>query len=124
MILLVGCGNKDKDNGKDNNNKNPIVNTNEGIIKEQVVEGFKFSSVGVVYDYTKTVFKVTVTNTTSNTMYVKSVNIEITDKDGNVLETLLGAVFDNLDANESKDITANSERDLSKATTIKYIINK
>lgn len=121
--LLTGCG-----CSKQETNTNPQEeiksNTSEGIIKDQQVEVFEFKNTSLVREENNTVLETTVTNTSSTDQYLEEFKIEIKDKDGNIMETLIGFVGDKLKAGESKVINSYCGTDLTTATDIVYTVIK
>ena len=72
IILLTGCG---KDKPKEENNNGPKVNTNQDVIKDQTLENFKFENTSLVYENGNSVLETIVTNTSSETTYLKEFKI-------------------------------------------------
>ena len=121
--LLTGCG-CSKQETTTNPQEEIKSNTNEGIIKDQQVEVFEFKNTSLVREENNTVLETTVTNTSSTDQYLEEFKIEIKDKDGNIMETLIGFVGDKLKAGESKVINSYCGTDLTTATDIVYTVIK
>lgn len=121
--LLTGCG-CSKQETTTNPQEEIKSNTNEGIIKDQQVEVFEFKNTSLVREENNTVLETTVTNTSSTDQYLEEFKIEIKDKDGNIMETLIGFVGDKLKTGESKVINSYCGTDLTTATDIVYTVIK
>jgi|GEM_PF-800202 len=123
FLTLTGCGNKNTVDIIDEN-EDIKVNTNNDITKDQNVDVFKLTNTSLVYENGTSTLVTTVQNTSSKTQYIKSFNIIIKDKEGNVLTTMLGYIGEEIFANETREITSSSDLDLSNAKSIDYTINK
>ena len=89
--------------------------------KTKIVSGIKFSNAKIVESTDKYVFYVTVTTSSDNTLKVEDFDATIYDKKGNRIETLTG-YLGNIDKNSKKEITIESNEDLSKAYEINYTL--
>lgn len=112
VSVLTGCGGKKKE--EDN------YNTNTGVIEDQEQNGLTFTNTSLKVSETGSTLVTVVTNTTENDIEVRIFNIIVKDKKGVVLTTLKGYVGDVIPAGTSKEITSNSDLDLSTATEITY----
>lgn len=112
VSVLTGCGSKKKE--EDN------YNTNKGVIEDQEQNGLTFTNTSLKVSETGSTLVTVVTNTTENDIEVRIFNIIVKDKKGVVLTTLKGYVGDVIPAGTSKEITSNSDLDLSTATEITY----
>jgi hypothetical protein len=88
--------------------------------KTKIVNGIKFSNAKITKLSDKYVFYVTVT-TSKDKVNITDFDATILDKKGNRIETLTGFVGD-IDNNSKKEITIESNEDLSKAYEINYTI--
>ena len=68
LLLLTGCGNKEKEN-KETNTK---INTNEDVVKDQTLENFKFENTNLVYEDGTSILQTVVTNTSNETTYLNN----------------------------------------------------
>lgn len=116
IFLLTGCGNKEKENEETDTK----VNTNENVVKDQTLENFKFENTSLVYENGNSVLETIVTNTSSETTYLKEFKIMVKDASGNEIVTLKGFVGDSLGAGESRTITSSYGDDLTEAKSITY----
>ncbi len=113
VSIIFSSINKTK-NGTDSEKTTAI--TTEGIVKDENFEGLSFKNfVLVKYDnmYTLTT---DVTNISGSEITTKQVNINIKNKDGNTIVSLLGYIGEEpMAVNETRTITASTQADLSKA---------
>ena len=98
------------------------LNTKDNLIsKTKVVEGIKFSNAKIELQDNKYIFYVLVTTNSNNLLKVEDFDATIYDNKGNRIETLTGYIGD-IDNNSKKEITIESNEDLSKAYEINYTI--
>lgn len=117
--LATGCGCSKKETKKEDK-----FNTNEEVIKDQVVEELKLTNTSLKVDDNYSTLVTLVSNPTSEDKEVRVFNIYVKDKDGKEIVTLQGYVGDVIPAGESREITSNVDMDLSKAASIDYEIVK
>lgn len=121
VLSLTGCGCSKKEEKKEE--KEEIkVNTNENVIKDQTLEVFEFKNTSLVYEDGNSKLETTVTNTGSETEYLKEFKIHVKDKDGNEIIELTGFVGDNIEAGQSRVIDSYYGQDLTDAESIEYEI--
>ncbi len=120
LLLTTGCDSK-KDEVKKDEVKS---NTNTNVIKDQQVEGLSLTNTSLTTTNGQSTLVTVVSNPTTEKIAVKSFDIIIKDKDGNILITLLGYVGEEIPAGESRTITSSAEIDLTKATSVEYTIKK
>lgn len=99
------------------------ANTNENIIKDQEVDGFKFSNTALVIENGESTLTTEVKNTTGEDIELKSFDIVVTGKDGEAIVTLLGYVGEIIKAGETKSIISSTDHNLKSAVSIEYKIN-
>ena len=119
LFLLTGCDKKEEivvDTTKSN--------TNEGVIKDQEIDGLTFTKTSLIIKESGSVLVTTVTNTTTETKTVKTFTITVKDSDGNVMVTMDGYIGGEIKQAETKTITSTTEMDLTNASSIEYTINK
>lgn len=98
------------------------VTRNDNLVnKTKIVNGIKFSKAKITKSGDKYIFYVTVTTTSKNTLKVEDFDATIYDKKGERLETLTGYIGD-IDKNSKKEVTIESNEDLSKAYEINYTL--
>lgn len=116
LLLLTGCGNKEKEN-KETNTK---INTNEDVVKDQTLENFKFENTNLVYEDGTSILQTVVTNTSNETTYLTEFKIHVKDEHGVEIIELTGFVGDSLSAGESRTITSSYGDDITNAASITY----
>lgn len=89
--------------------------------KTKIVEGIKFSDAKIKEVDGKYTLLVTVTTTSKKSLNIEDFDATVYDKKGNRLETLTGYIGD-IDKNSKKEITIDSNEDLSKAYEINYTV--
>lgn len=97
-----------------------VTKTDNLINKTKVINGIKFSDAKIDKLTNGYVFYVTVT-TSKDSVKVEDFDATILDKDGNRIETLTGYIGD-IDKNSKKEISIESNEDLSAAYEINYTI--
>lgn len=90
------------------------------ISKTKIIQGIKFADAKITETNGKYTFYVTIT-TEKSLLEVEDFDATIYDKEGNRLETLTGYIG-NIDKNSKKEITIESNEDLSKAYEINYTL--
>ena len=98
-----------------------LTKSDDLISKTKTVEGIKFSNAKIINDDGNYILYVTVTTSSKSTLKVEEFEANIYDKKGKRLETLTGYIG-NIDKNSKKEITIESNEDLSKAYEINYTI--
>lgn len=118
LNIITGCKKKEEqlDDVK--------VNINDGIIKEQQVEMFQFKNTSLIYEDGTTTLETSVTNTSNNEEYLKEFNIQILNRNGNEIITLVGFIGDNIKPGETKIISSYCGEDLSNGVSIIYTIKR
>ena len=94
-----------------------VANTNEGVIKEEEFNGLKVSNISLITEKGYTTFSADVTNTNSEETNFENININLLDKDGNVVITLLGNIGTGLRQNETRTITASAKGEFKNVTS-------
>lgn len=115
VIVFMGKGKEDADKGTKSNA--PTANTQEKIVEEVELNGLRFSNIAMITEGTTTYLTMDVTNPTNNTIKMETVDIDMKDKDGNVITTFLGYFGGEVPAGETRTISSQVEMDLSKAVT-------
>lgn len=122
LISFILIKNKDKKDDK----KVPSAveaNTNKNVVKEQEVDGLRFSNTALVIENGESKLTTEVKNTTKQDIELKSFNIIAKDKNGKEIVTLLGYVGEVIKKGETKNIISSTDRNLSKASSLEYNIN-
>lgn len=122
VLSLTGCGCSKKEEKTTEKKEEVKANTNENVIKDQTLEVFEFKNTSLVYENNNSKLETTVTNTGSQTEYLKEFKIHVKDKDGNEIIELTGFVGDNIEAGQSRVINSYYSQDLTNAESIEYEI--
>lgn len=117
VLLTIYFGFAKKNETSINTGEKVTAITAEGIVKEETLEGLKFSNVVLIKKDKMYTMTIDVNNPTNQEVSVNSVNITLKDKNGTELITLLGYIGDPLKAGETRTITSVTSVDLSKAVT-------
>lgn len=122
-LTTVGCG-CDKKKKEEKKDVKVVENTEKDVIKDQEVEVFKMTNTSLVYDGSLSTLVTDVTNTSTETQYMKSFDIIVKDKDGQEMLTMLGYIGEEIPGGETRTITSNTDMDISKAGSVEYKINR
>ncbi len=117
--ITTGCK---KETEQQNDSNIPQANTNENVIKNQVVDVFSFENTSLLYENGTSTFETTVTNTSDIAVYVSEFKIHLKDEQGNEIVTLTGYIGNQLDAHESRTITSSATQNLMLASILEYEI--
>ena len=102
----------------------PSVATKDStILKDQEVEGLKFTNANLSIEKGISTLSVSVTNTNKETYSLNYIEIVVTDDKDNS-NTLIGYIGETIEPNDTKIITASIDKDITNSTSLEYIINK
>lgn len=118
MVTVAGCGCKKKTDGYDINAKS-VSNTSANVVKDQVVDGVKFSNVMMSIKSGQTSFTCDAENQGKDTVSAKYLVIHANDADGKELSKLIVA-FGELKSGETKQISVANDTDMTKAKSVTY----
>ena len=116
VLLFTGCTNNETSN-------NSKVNTNENIIKEQVIGNVNINNISLTYKEGTSNFKMTITNIADQNININNFKVTFKSKSGSIITVLNGFSLDNIEPNTSLEIVLDSDIDLSKAYSVEYEIN-
>lgn len=116
--LITGCGCNKKEEKEEKK-----YNTNQEIIKEQIVEEIKIEFISLEYENKISTLKTRVTNTSKERQAEKYININYKNEEEILVHRQLGYVKE-LEPNETTILISNSEIDLTKATKVEYEVIK
>lgn len=119
IVLITGCGCTKK-----KKEEKRVYNTNDGVVKKQVLDGLEFDNTSLSISDNKSTFTTTVTNLTDSDINAKVFNIIIKDKKGKVLTTLEGYIGESLPKGKSHTVQSNVDIDLKKAYEVEYKLVK
>lgn len=103
------------------NKQNKVEKT---VAEEEVFKGVKFSNIKMEFKNGITVFTADLTNITKKEIKEENYYIDLFDKKGNLVITLLACVPGGLKPNETKDIIASATGSLKKAVTKEIRLEK
>ena len=120
MLCVTGCGKEETEEVTLLEEETVKVNSNENVIKDQSLNEFIFENTSLVYENNTSTLETTVTNISSSAIFLVEFKIDIKNEDGEVVETLIGLVADNIEAGESRKITSSTSLDLSQSYSLEY----
>lgn len=124
-LFMTGCGCNKKEEKKVETTNNESLNTNKGIIKDQIVDGIKFSNAILYMDGEgKSSFKVTLTNESGSSRQIEGFKITFIGKNDIDLMEAYGYVGNDLKDKDSTEVMISLDQDMKKATEIKYEFEK
>ena len=124
LVFLLAFGLFRGKDSKDKTTENDThANTSEDVIKDQEVEGLRFSNTSLIMENGGSKLTTEVKNLTGEDIDLQSFDILVKDKDGKEMVTLLGYVGEVIKADETRIITSETDVDLTKAAAIEYVIN-
>lgn len=126
-LLATGCGCSNKENEEKNNGtvqSEPVINSNENVIKDQEFEGLTFSNTSLVVEGGSSTLTTQVSNNTGADYHLVEFIITVKDIDGRVITTLPGYVGDVIKNGTSTVISSSIDVDLSNAASIEYSVKK
>lgn len=85
------------------------AHTDEGIVKEENLEGLKFSNISLITENDYTTFTCDVTNTSDSDINMENVDIVLKDKDDKTVITLLGNIGDTMKPSDIRTVTASAK---------------
>jgi len=121
--LVTGCGcqkKKEKVTPKDD----VKINTNEGVIRDQEVDGIRMTNTSLITQNGLSYLNTKVTNNTKKDYKLEKYWIIVKDKDGKVILKMLGYVGEVIKAGETRELRSTTTEDLSSASSIEYEVVK
>ena len=100
-----------------------IASPNSTILSDREIEGLKITEVNLEYSGNESIYTAKVTNTNDNSYNLKYINIEFFDEN-NEKSTLIGYIGETLEKNETKEIKASIDKDITNSTKLEYSIVK
>ena len=121
IIAIIFGFNKNKENKTPTDDGNNVIfNENENIVKDQELDGLKFTNTSLSYNEGMSVLITDVTNPTEEEYFLTEFKVIIKDEAGNVVTELPGYVGDSISPNETLTITSYSDINLTDAYSIEY----
>ena len=118
ILIVTGCGKKTKEKV----DYEPVVkeNKNEGVIREQTVDGIEFTNTSLKTVDGMSTIVTEITNNTDTDYDKEKFIIIIKDKDGKVMQELDGYINSVIPPGGSLTITSGVDIDLSEAYSVDY----
>ncbi len=115
-FLLINNNENENSKKKVNNDVKEAI-TEQGIIKDETFGNLNFTNTTLIKDSKQYVLSMDVINPTQDEINMETINIDLKDKDGNLVVVLLGNIGDPMKPGETRTITSSVKIDLSK---VKY----
>ena len=93
------------------------------ILQNKEIEGLKIEEVSLEYDGEASIYTAKITNTNSSTYNLKYIELVFKNEDESI-NKLIGYIGKNIDSNETKEIKASIDKDITKAISLDYNIIK
>ena len=124
LVMVTGCGCSKKEISKEEQTIRGEKNTNKGVIEDKVYDGLTFTNTSLTTIEGKTTLITLVENKTNSDYNLEYFDILMKDKDGNIIETLLGYLGDTIKKGETKRIKSSTDKDVSSVVKIEYEVKK
>lgn len=89
-----------------NRNKNIYYHEEKGIIKEEQIDGIKFTNISLITKNNQTTFSADVTNVSKEDIKTENLNVDLINKKKQTVITLVANIPNGLKKGESKRVTA------------------
>lgn len=124
-FLLLNIFNNDKKEKKEKKPETNIkINTNEDVVKDQIVDGNIMRNTSLIVEDGITYLVVDVTNNTDEDYTLNEYMINVKDAGGNVIVRIPGYVGEVIHVGDTKTIKSMVNMDLSEAASIDYEVVK
>ena len=128
-LISVGCGCNKKEEKKveektKKTKEEAIVNYEKDVAKDQEMEAFKMTNTSLTYENWMSKLRTEATNTSNETQFLKSFDIIVKDKYGQLMITMIGYIGEEVPAGETRIVTSYADIDISNAASIEYKINR
>jgi len=124
IILIIGVGIyllKPKETPKET--KKEIPKTNEKITADKTIDNVLISNISLVYKKDKTIFSSKITNLTANELKYTNLIVTVRDKNNKEVATLITYFGSFLKPEETKIITAETNKKIIDAASLEYVLN-
>ena len=102
---------------------NSIASTETTILQDKIIEGLSFENASLEYINDASTFKVSVTNKNTDAYNLKYIEIIFKDENDNT-NKLIGYIGDSLESEETKEIVASIDKDITNSISLDYSIVK
>ena len=100
-----------------------LSSPNSTILNDREIEGLKIEEVNLEYNENESIYTAKVTNITDDSYHLKYINIDFFDENDEKI-TLIGYIGESLEKNETKEIKASIDKDITNSTKLEYSIVK
>lgn len=121
-LIFFGTMDRAEDNKSKKKTEETRAITAEGLIREDRFEGLVFNNVMLIKKGDMYTLTMDVRNETANEIDIPQVDVDMIDKNGNTLITLLGYIGEKMQPNETRTITSSTQVDLTKVKDKKIYI--
>ena len=111
-----------KDNQSSISENNVEENHNKDVVKDKNVNGILFSNINCSYDGYRSLITYTITNNTSERISLNQYDVELKDKDGNVIVIISPTLNDEIAPGESVQTGNAVNMDLSSAYSMNIVV--
>ncbi len=101
-----------------------IPKINEKLTEDQVIDNILISNISLTNKNNKAIFSAKITNLTANELIYKNLQINIKDKNNKELTTLITYFGETLNPEETKIVTAETNKEIKDADSLEFILNK
>ncbi len=99
-------------------------NTDAKLIEDKVIDNVLISNIAFTNKNDKTVFSAKITNLTANQLTYKNLQIIVKDKNNKKIATLISYFGEILEPEETKIVTAQTDKALKNIASVEFILNK
>jgi uncharacterized protein YcfL len=118
ILFITGC------NSKDENITNPLVNSSEGVINEQIVSNYSLKPISLIYENGVSTLSLSITNQMETDRNINKIVINYYLENGTLVTSLTDNSSYTVESNSSIYLTFESDLDLTNVATIEYQISE
>jgi uncharacterized protein YcfL len=118
ILFITGC------NSKDENITNPLVNSSEGVINEQIVSNYSLKPISLIYENGVSTLSLSITNQMDIDRNINKIVINYYLENGTLVTSLTDNSSYTVESNSSIYLTFESDLDLTNVATIEYQISE
>ena len=121
IITLTGCFGKEKTNEQEKPNKEKVVEIKEkGVIENKDYSGIKIENIKFIYDSEYSTMSYTIINSKSTAITIGRYDVVIKDINGNELGKLESYLPNEIQSNESQEVSLSIDKDFTKAASADF----
>jgi uncharacterized protein YcfL len=118
ILFITGC------NSKAENITNPLVNSSEGVINEQIVSNYSLKPISLIYENGVSTLSLSITNQMEIDRNINKIVINYYLENGTLVTSLTDNSSYIVESNSSIYLTFESDLDLTNVATIEYQISE